>query len=236
MNNFVNQAKPVIILLLVCAALIASVVWLMNGGVTETVENKTESTENIPAPLPANELEAYNVDIKNRMNPIAEINTNKGTIEIELFEDVMPITAGNFAKLAESGFYDGVKFHRVIDGFMIQGGDPITKTDQVLKYGTGGPDYTIPDEHVRSELLTNTRGTIAMANSGPNSGGSQFFINLIDNQRLDFDKQPLTSQHPVFGRVVRGMDVVDAIAKVETNSTNLPLEDVVMESVKIRRN
>lgn len=121
MNNFVNQAKPVIILLLVCAALIASVVWLMNGGVTETVENKTESTENIPAPLPANELEAYNVDIKNRMNPIAEINTNKGTIEIELFEDVMPITAGNFAKLAESGFYDGVKFHRVIDGFMIQG-------------------------------------------------------------------------------------------------------------------
>ncbi|MBP6881717.1 MAG: peptidylprolyl isomerase [Candidatus Pacebacteria bacterium] len=168
------------------------------------------------------------------MNPIAVLNTNKGTIEIELFENMMPITAGNFKKLVQEGFYDGTKFHRVIEGFMIQGGDPITKTNEVLRYGTGGPGYSIPDEHIKHELLTNVRGTISMANSGPNSGGSQFFINLVDNTNLDFDKPPLSSQHPVFGRVVSGMDVVDAIATVETNQTDLPLEDVVVESVVIR--
>ncbi|MCA9357192.1 peptidylprolyl isomerase [Candidatus Nomurabacteria bacterium] len=169
------------------------------------------------------------------MNPVAVLNTNKGTIEIELYENQMPITAGNFVKLVNEGFYNGVKFHRVIDGFMIQGGDPNTKTDEVLKYGTGGPGYSIPDEHIKGELLTNVRGTIAMANSGPNSGGSQFFINLVDNTNLDFDKPPLTSKHPVFGRVVAGMDVVDAIAKVETSANNLPLEDVVIESATIRQ-
>ncbi|MCA9359091.1 peptidylprolyl isomerase, partial [Candidatus Kaiserbacteria bacterium] len=169
------------------------------------------------------------------MNPIAVLNTNKGVIEIELFEDQMPITAGNFAKLASEGFYDGVKFHRVIEGFMIQGGDPITKTDQVLRYGTGGPDYSIQDEHVKGELLTNVRGTISMANSGPNSGGSQFFINLVDNTNLDFDKPPLSSKHPVFGRVISGMEVVDEIGSVDTNASNLPLEAVVIESATIRR-
>jgi peptidylprolyl isomerase len=105
----------------------------------------------------------------------------------------------------------------------------------VLRYGTGGPGYAIQDEHIKNDLLTNVRGTISMANSGPNSGGSQFFINLVDNQNLDFDKQPLSSKHPVFGRVVKGMDVVDAIAQVETNERDLPLEDVVVESVTIRR-
>ena len=235
MNNFVQQAKSVIILLISCAVLIGAIVWIMSGGIQRDVVSLTDEVENLPGPLPAEQLEAYDVDITNDMNPIAVINTNKGVIEIELFEDVMPITAGNFAKLAESGFYDGVKFHRVIEGFMIQGGDPITKTDEVLRYGTGGPDYTIPDEHVRAPLLTNVRGTIAMANSGPNSGGSQFFINLVNNDRLDFDKAPLSSQHPVFGRVIKGMDVVDTIAQVETNATNLPLEDIVMESVTIRR-
>ena len=168
------------------------------------------------------------------MNPIALLNTNKGVIEIELFEHQMPITAGNFKKLVEEGFYDGIKFHRIIDGFMIQGGDPITKTDEILRYGTGNPGYTIPDEHVKSSLLTNVRGTISMANSGPNSGGSQFFINLADNLNLDFDRVPLSSQHPVFGRVISGMDVVDAIAKVETSMNNLPLEEIVIESATIR--
>ncbi|NCN11717.1 peptidylprolyl isomerase [Candidatus Kaiserbacteria bacterium] len=168
------------------------------------------------------------------MNPIAVLNTNMGTIEIELFEDLMPITAGNFKKLAQERFYDGTKFHRVIDGFMIQGGDPITKTSEVLRYGTGGPEYSIPDEHIKNDLLTNVRGTISMANSGPNSGGSQFFINLVDNKNLDFDKAPLTSKHPVFGRVISGMEVVDAIAKVDTNQVSLPLSDVVVNSVEIR--
>lgn len=234
MGPMLKQAKPVIILFLVCAFLIAGILWLTTGGfASQTAELQTSET--LPAPLPADQLAAYDVDITDDMNPIAVLTTNKGVIEIELFADVMPITAGNFVNLAEEGFYNGVKFHRVIEGFMIQSGDPITKTDEVLRYGTGGADYTIPDEHISHDLLSNTRGTISMANSGPNSGSSQFFINLVDNVNLDFDKPPFTSKHPVFGRVVGGMDVVDAIGGVETNSTNLPLEDIVIESVTIKQ-
>lgn len=234
MNDLVQRLKPLLILFIVCAALIGAVVWLMNGGLSEKSELTLTDDSALPAPLTPEALEAYDVDITNDMNPIAVLKTNMGTIEIELFEDLMPITAGNFKKLAQEGFYNGIKFHRIIDGFMIQGGDPITKTDEVLRYGTGGPGYSIPDEHIKNDLLTNVRGTISMANSGPNSGGSQFFINLVDNTNLDFDKPPLTSKHPVFGRVISGMEVVDAIAKVETNQISLPLEDVMIESVEIR--
>jgi len=240
MNSFLEEAKPIIILLVICGLITAGMVWIINGGLTgnQSVNDTSlvDSTEDFPGPLAAEELIAYNVDINNDMNPIAVIETNKGTVEIELYEDVMPITAGNFVNLVEDGFYDGVKFHRVIENFMVQGGDPLTKTDEILRYGTGGPGYSIPDEHIKAANLTNLRGTIAMANSGPNSGGSQFFINLVDNQRLDFDKPPISSQHPVFGQVVAGMDVVDAIARVEVNGTSLPLEDIVMEKVTIRRN
>ncbi|USN88292.1 MAG: peptidylprolyl isomerase [Candidatus Nomurabacteria bacterium] len=172
----------------------------------------------------------------NQNNPIAKVTTNKGVFDLELFEDTMPITAGNFIKLANEGFYDGVKFHRVIEGFMIQGGDPITKTDEVMRYGTGGPGYSIPDEHISGEYLTNIRGTISMANSGPNSGGSQFFINVADNTNLDFDKQPLASKHPVFGHVIKGMDVVDQISVVETGPADKPVEPVVIEKVEITNN
>lgn len=235
MNDLLRQSAPVLILLVVCAVLIGGIVWLMNGGTGSPEVELKNTTETLPAPLKADALEAYNVDVTNDMNPVAVLNTNMGVIEIELFENQMPITAGNFAKLVDEGYYNGIKFHRVIDGFMIQGGDPITKTDETLRYGTGGPGYSIPDEHIKGGLLTNVRGTISMANSGPNSGGSQFFINLVDNTNLDFDKPPLTSKHPVFGRVIEGMDVVDAIAKVETTPTNLPLEEVVIESATIRR-
>lgn len=235
MNRMLKEAQPVIILLAVCAALIGGIVWVTSIDDRQAEDQIDKLAEEVTQPKVVEKLTDYKVDITNDMNPVAVINTNKGVIEIELFEDIMPITSGNFVNLTEKGFYNGVKFHRVIDGFMIQGGDPITKTDEVIKYGTGGPGYAIPDEHVKSDLLTNVRGTISMANSGPESGGSQFFINLADNQNLDFDKQPLSSKHPVFGRVVSGMDVVDAIAQVETNQTNLPLEDVVMESVTIRR-
>lgn len=230
-----RQSAPILILLAVCAVLIGGIVWLMNVGTSSSEVELTNSTETLPAPLTADALEAYDVDITNDMNPVAVLNTNKGVIEIELFENQMPITAGNFAKLVGEGFYNGTKFHRVIDGFMIQGGDPLTKTNETLRYGTGGPGYSIQDEHIKGDLLTNVRGTISMANSGPNSGGSQFFINLVNNQNLDFDKPPLSSKHPVFGRVISGMDVVDEIAQVETNANNLPLEDVVIESVTIRR-
>ncbi|MEK6932772.1 MAG: peptidylprolyl isomerase [Nanoarchaeota archaeon] len=137
------------------------------------------------------------------------LETNTGNIVIELDKN-MPITAGNFEKLVEQEYYDRVIFHRIIDGFMIQGGDP-TGT------GTGDPGYMIKDEFTSNNK--NDRGTISMANAGPNTGGSQFFINLVDNNFLD-------TKHPVFGKVVEGMEVVDKIAKVETDANNRPLEEV----------
>jgi len=139
------------------------------------------------------------------------LETTKGEIVIQLYSE-MPVTSGNFKSLVEKGFYDGTIFHRVIDNFMIQGGDP-TGT------GRGGPGYQIKDEFTKTDLDKNNRGTIAMANAGPNTGGSQFFINLVDNNYLD-------GKHPVFGKVISGMGVVDAIAKVQKDSQDRPLEDV----------
>lgn len=195
-----------------------------------------EDDVQLEGPLSPEELKIANPEITNTMNPIAVMKTNKGTIEIELFADVMPITTGNFIKLAEEKFYDGIKFHRVIDGFMIQAGDPNTKGTNVASYGQGGPGYTIDDEFVTGPLLTNTRGTIAMANTGqPKSGGSQFFINTADNIGLDFDKEPHSSKHPVFGRIVKGMDVVETISTTETGPRDLPVEPVVIESITIVR-
>lgn len=217
-----------------CGVLIALLsFWLGPKNSTPEI-NLTEDNE-IIAPLNLEELEAYQATMTNEANPKAEFTTNLGNFTLELYEDEMPITAGNFIELAESGFYDDIKFHRVISGFMIQGGDPNTKTDEVNTYGTGGPGYAIPDEHVAGDKLTNIRGTISMANSGPNSGGSQFFINVADNINLDFDKQPLSSKHPVFGQVIDGMEVVDAIAEVERDERDLPLEPVIIESVSIVR-
>lgn len=168
-------------------------------------------------------------------NPVVVLETNLGTINIEIYMDKMPITAGNFKKLVEEGYYDGIRFHRVISGFMLQAGDPLTKNESMIdSWGTGGPGYTIEDEFV--EGLSNVRGTISMANTGrPNSGGSQFFINTADNIGLDFDKEPKTSRHPVFGRVIGGMDVVDKIEKVETTGSpyNRPIDDVIIERAYI---
>lgn len=232
MNSMLKEMGPILILLAVCGVLIGGMVWLFQ--MDRSSEVTLQSDEQLPAPLTAEELAAYDVDMSNDSNPVAVLQTTEGTIEIELFENMMPVTAGNFKKLVNEGFYDGIQFHRVINGFMIQGGDPITKTDEVLRYGTGGPGYTIPDEHVQGEKLTNVRGTISMANSGPESGGSQFFINVADNQALDFDKAPLSSKHPVFGQVVAGMDVVDKISTVETNGNDLPVDPIVIESATIR--
>lgn len=153
-----------------------------------------------------------------------KLETTKGDIIIELYDD-MPITAGNFKKLVEEGFYDGIIFHRVIRNFMIQGGCP-------KGTGTGGPGYTIKDEFVKGH--SNARGTISMANTGqPNSGGSQFFINLVNNKFLDFDDRQTPSKHPVFGEVVEGMDVVDAIALSRIDRNDRPVEDVVITKATI---
>jgi len=167
-----------------------------------------------------------------KMNPIAVFDTSLGEFKIELFEDKSPITAGNFKKLVEEGFYDGTRFHRVIKNFMNQGGDPLSKDlAQSARWGTGGPGYSIKDEFI--EGLSNVRGSISMANSGPNSGGSQFFINVVDNINLDWDKPPAQSKHPVFGKVIGGMDVVDAINNVETVQGDRPKEDVLINKVTI---
>ena len=146
------------------------------------------------------------------------LETTEGKIVIELYVD-KPITAGNFEKLVSEGFYDGVIFHRVMDGFMIQGGDP-TGT------GMGGPEYSIKDEFSGTSSDENNRGTISMANSGANTGGSQFFINLIDNNFLD-------GKHPVFGKVVEGMDVVDKIGKTKTDSNDKPVKTIEIVKAKV---
>lgn len=226
--------KQIIFVLVLSALLIGGIAWWVDRSAPE--ETLLSMDETLPGPLSPEELKVDKPDTENTMNRIAVFNTNKGTIKIELFEDLMPITTGNFIKLANEGFYDGIKFHRVIDGFMIQGGDPLTKDDsQQSRWGTGGPGYTIQDEFVANPLLSNVRGTIAMANTGqPNSGGSQFFINTVDNLALDFDKEPFTSRHPVFGRVIDGMDVVDSISSVPTTpGNNLPIEPIIINSVRI---
>ncbi len=154
------------------------------------------------------------------------LKTNQGDIGIVLAMDKAPISAGNFLKLAQDGFYNGVKFHRVIAGFMIQAGDPNTKGDDTASYGTGGPGYTIADEFTNG--LLNDRGTVAMANTGrPNSGGSQFFINLVDNAFLN-------GGYSVFGKVVSGMDVVDMIGKTPT-ANEQPVTPIVIESVVVQK-
>ena len=151
-------------------------------------------------------------------NRIARFDTNQGTFRIELFEDRAPVTTKNFIDLVEKGFYDGLIFHRVIDGFMIQGGCPSGT-------GTGGPGYKIKDEF-HPELKHTGEGILSMANAGPNTGGSQFFITLAGTPWLD-------GKHAVFGKVVDGMDVVRAIGKVSTSRGDRPAQDVVMESVTL---
>lgn len=224
----------IIAVVVLSVVLVGGLAYWLEFGEEKQGETLLEGESELIGPLAPEELAVNNPGITNDMNRIATFTTNKGVIKMELFEDQMPVTTGNFVKLAEEGFYNGTKFHRVIDGFMVQGGDPNSKGADTSSYGTGGPNYTIQDEFVAGALLTNTRGTIAMANTGqPNSGGSQFFINLVDNTGLDFDKEPHASRHPVFGRVVEGMDIVDEIAKVETDPRDVPVDPIVIETITI---
>jgi peptidyl-prolyl cis-trans isomerase-like 1 len=154
---------------------------------------------------------------------VAIIKTNMGTIEIELFADKTPKTVENFIGLAEKGYYEGVVFHRVIKDFMLQAGDP-TGT------GRGGESFwggKFEDEFV-SDLKHDTPGMLSMANAGPNTNGSQFFITLVPTPWLD-------GKHTVFGKVINGMDVVYAIGKVKTAAGDKPVDEVVMEEVKIEK-
>ncbi len=151
-------------------------------------------------------------------NRIAHVTTNLGPFQIELFEDRAPQTTKNFIDLVEKGYYDGIVFHRVIEGFMLQGGCPTGN-------GTGGPGYTIPDEF-HAELTHDSEGVLSMANSGPNTGGSQFFVTLAPTAWLD-------GKHAVFGKVIEGMETVRTIGATATGPGDRPLEPVVMESVRI---
>ena len=152
-------------------------------------------------------------------NRIAEFNTNKGSFKIELFEDKAPITTENFIKLVNDGFYNGLIFHRVIDGFMIQGGCPDGS-------GRGGPGYTIKDEF-HPELKHDCVGILSMANAGPNTGGSQFFITVAPTPWLN-------GRHSIFGKVIEGMDVVNSISKVETGGNDKPRDAVKINTIIIK--
>src|SRR6266566_5181934 len=147
----------------------------------------------------------------------ATLHTNQGAIGVELFPNEAPKTVDNFVKLARDGFYDGLIFHRVIPDFMIQGGDP-TGT------GSGGPGYSFEDEFNEHKV---ERGALAMANAGPNTNGSQFFI--VTTSAAPW----LDGKHTVFGRVAEGMDVVDKISAVETDAHDKPHEDVLIERVEL---
>lgn len=158
---------------------------------------------------------------KEAMPPATAVfETNMGNFEVALATDLAPNTCKNFIDLANKGFYNGVIFHRVIDNFMIQGGDP-TGT------GMGGPGYTIKDEF-SSKLLHDGPGVLSMANAGPDTGGSQFFITLRDCPWLD-------GKHAVFGKVTNGMEVVYRIGKVATDANDKPLKDVVINKITIKQ-
>jgi peptidylprolyl isomerase len=197
------------------AALLLSAGCTQQPGETVKLESNTGTHSITQAGTPAGQIPITTaVPVSTESWKKVRLETNKGNITIAL-DPAMPVTTGNFETLVQKGFYNGVIFHRIINGFMIQGGDPAGT-------GRGGPGYNIKDEFTANNR--NDRGTISMANAGPNTGGSQFFINLVNNNFLD-------TKHPVFGKVVEGMDVVDTIAKVQTNGQaggNRPVQNVTI--------
>ncbi len=190
--------------------------------VTEAQNTKTGAETTIPAPAQA--------QIKVATPKVAPtgaiLKTNLGDIEVAFFTKDAPKTVENFTTLSETGFYAGTKFHRVIKSFMIQGGDPLSKDDtQQARWGTGGPGYSFADEINPNKLV---RGVLAMANSGPNTNGSQFFI-------VTAGATPwLDGHHTVFGKVVKGIDVVDKIENTATGPNDVPKTPMVVESITLK--
>jgi cyclophilin family peptidyl-prolyl cis-trans isomerase len=172
---------------------------------------------------PKPEVKTINVMAENKQ--VVVLETNLGNIEIALAPDKAPKTVENFLKLSKEGFYENTKFHRVIKGFMIQGGDPYTKGEDTSVYGTGGPSYKFNDE---INDLPMSRGMMAMANSGPNSNGSQFFIITASSTPW------LVGHHTVFGQVTSGMDVVDKIEALKVNENDLPLSPAIVQKVIVK--
>ena len=187
------------------------------------VEATIESTEEIEMTYDKTYSAPPAMNINEDGNYSAVIETSLGSIEIELFTDIAPITVNNFVNLSNDGYYDNVIFHRVIKGFMIQGGDPSgTGHGEMGKY----PGYEFQDE--LNNPMQYEKGIVAMANRGPNTNGSQFFIMHVD--------YPLPYDYTIFGKVSNGIDVVDAIANVQTGDMDKPVDDVVINSVDIKEN
>ena len=188
-----------------------------------TVEATIETTEEIEMTYDKTYSAPPAMNINENGNYSAVIETSLGSIEIELFSDIAPITVNNFVNLSKDGYYDNVIFHRVIKGFMIQGGDPSgTGHGEMGKY----PGYEFQDE--LNNPMQYEKGIVAMANRGPNTNGSQFFIMHVD--------YPLPYDYTIFGKVSNGIDVVDAIANVQTGDMDKPVDDVVINSVDIKEN
>ena len=226
------QGNKIIIPVILAVLLCAGGYWLFTRNTNTSTDNANANTVVQGTQTQASDTLAStsNTTITNQSDNqkimSATLHTSMGDITIEFNPTGTPNTVANFIKLAESGFYNGTKFHRVIKGFMDQGGDPLTKNDALKsQWGTGGPGYTFNDEIGPGN--SNAAGTIAMANSGPNTNGSQFFINAVDNHNLDVN-------YTVFGKVISGMDVVTAINNVPTDSSDRPLTPVILESVTVK--
>jgi len=228
-----------IIVAVVCAlVLVLGGYWIFTSEKSGDVKNTQETTLTISGSPTTDtspiKTEAVKQETETNINKTetnkkimyATLNTNKGNITLELFTETTPETVANFIKLAESGFYDGTKFHRVMKGFMSQGGDPLSKDDsKMAQWGTGGPGYKFKDEINTNN--SNQTNTISMANSGPNTNGSQFFINAQNN---DF----LNTKHTVFGRVVDGTDIALAINSVATVPGDRPVDPVIIQSITLK--
>ncbi len=200
---------------------------LLSNSPAQKSENQTQlqAQEQTQTPVDSTKDKNINNQVDDKKIMSAILHTNKGDIKIE-FNPNTPKTVENFITLAKKGFYDETKFHRVIKGFMSQGGDPLSKDDSKKdSWGTGNPGYKFDDE--LNSNNKNDLGTIAMANSGPNTNGSQFFINAANNNFLD-------TKHVVFGKVIAGSDVALAINSVKTDSSDKPLEPIIIKSITLK--
>lgn len=218
--------KNVLIIILVIVAVGLGAYFVNRSGKNNSTNNVTQNNalENLTQ-TNTNTDPIKNNNQDNKKIMYAVLNTNMGDITIKL-NDATPKTVASFTKLAGEGFYNGTKFHRVIKGFMNQGGDPLSADDtKKAMWGTGGPGYKFDDEITATNK--NDVGTISMANAGPNTNGSQFFINVAPNNFLD-------TKHTVFGQVTAGMDVVTAINNTKTDATDKPLTPVVIKSITLK--
>lgn len=232
-----NNKKSFYLYLLVGVIIIlviASISFANKQGENGLNENSLSPNEILTIATSSEDLINNQKTNNNKMNSIITLKTNQGEIQFETYNSDAPNTVANFIKLANQGFYDGLSFHRVINGFMIQGGDPncspeSSKIPATGPCGTGGPGYQFADElnpNTPSYQAGYKKGVVAMANSGPNTNGSQFFIMLEDNR--------LPNDYTIFGKIIKGQDIVDKIGDVATDANDRPTKQVVIEKVTVQ--